>query len=226
MSPVDSSTTPPYAATKLNFIGKAHACCVVTFPRLLAHPPPTYASYQHFASIVGVVSKESSLLDSKWSPQLPVLGSLAHLGVSRGLRSHKRGSFWVVFSPPLTPPANPVKIFWSKMACTCVPHIVLHVSCRTRTSGGYFRPSEVRFRAKIPLSSHWFYNVKTQKTQFLQNSSWDKAEIENIHCPICTQPIPSSWQNALPPALATVEQRGGPFLKLWLGNDNVWEWRP
>ena len=36
--------------------------------------------------------------------------------------------------------------FWSKMACTGVPHIVLHVSCWTRTSGGYFRPSEVRFR--------------------------------------------------------------------------------
>ena len=34
------------------------------------------------------------------------------------------------------------------------------------------------------------------------------AEIENIHCPICTQPIPSSWQNALPPALATDERRG------------------
>ena len=34
------------------------------------------------------------------------------------------------------------------------------------------------------------------------------AEIENIHCPICTQPIPSSWQNGLPPALAKLEQRG------------------
>ena len=34
------------------------------------------------------------------------------------------------------------------------------------------------------------------------------AEIENIHCPICTQPIPSSWQNGLPPAFATLEQRG------------------
>ena len=34
------------------------------------------------------------------------------------------------------------------------------------------------------------------------------AEIENIHCPICTQPILSSWQNALPPALATDERRG------------------
>ena len=34
------------------------------------------------------------------------------------------------------------------------------------------------------------------------------AEIENIHCPICTQPIPSLWQNGLPPALATSVQRG------------------
>ena len=31
----------------------------------------------------------------------------------------------------------------------------------------------------------------------------------NIHFPICTQPIPSSWQNGLPPALATDERRGG-----------------
>ena len=48
------------------------------------------------------------------------------------------------------------------------------------------------------------------------------AEIENIHCPICTQPIPSSWQNGLPPALATSVQRGAypkvdlPTLKLVL----------
>merc|ERR1711902_223095 len=46
-------------------------------------------------------------------------------------------------------PANPVKFFWSKMAFTCGPHIVLHVSCRTRTSGGYLRPSEVRFRGYL-----------------------------------------------------------------------------
>ena len=39
------------------------------------------------------------------------------------------------------------------------------------------------------------------------------AEIENIHCPICTQPIPSSWQNGLPPALATSVQRGVYILK-------------
>ena len=35
------------------------------------------------------------------------------------------------------------------------------------------------------------------------------AEIENIHCPICTKPIPSSWQNGLSPALAKLEQRAG-----------------
>ena len=60
----------------------------------------------------------------------------------------------------------------------------------------------------IPLWSDWFYNVKTQKTLFLQNSQSEMAKIENIHCTICTQPISSSWQNALPPAFATLEQRG------------------
>ena len=64
------------------------------------------------------------------------------------------------------------------------------------------------FWAKIPLSSDWFYNVKTQKTLFLQNSQSEMAKIENIHCTICTQPISSSWQNALPPAFAPLEQRG------------------
>ena len=87
-----------------------------------------------------------------------------------------------LFWPSLTPPANPVKFFWSKMACTCVPHIVLHVSCRTRTSGGYFRPSEVRFRAKIPLSSHWFYNVKTQKTHFLKIPEWADFDLLESIC--------------------------------------------
>ena len=93
-----------------------------------------------------------------------------------------------LFWPSLTPPANPVKFFWSKMACTCVPHIVLHVSCRTRTSGGYFRPSEVRFRAKIPLSSHWFYNVKTQKTRFLKKGPIKLADFWYIHSLWCPPP--------------------------------------
>ena len=46
------------------------------------------------------------------------------------------------------------------------------------------------------------------------------AEIENIHCPICTQPIPSSWQNALPPALAIDERRG----VLLANHPNTWPW--
>ena len=96
----------------------------------------------------------------------------------------KNALFW----PSLTPPANPVKFFWSKMACTCGPHIVLHVSCRTRTSGGYFRPSEVRFRAKIPLSSHWFYNAKTQKTRFLKKPPIKLADFLYIHSLWCPQP--------------------------------------
>ena len=45
------------------------------------------------------------------------------------------GQYFDLFWPSLTPPANPVNFFWFKMACTCVPHIVLHVSCWTRTSG-------------------------------------------------------------------------------------------
>ena len=73
-----------------------------------------------------------------------------------------------LFWPSLTHPANLVKFFWSKMACTGVPHIVLRVSCGTRTSGGYFWPSEVRFRGILALSRDWFYNGKKQKCKFLK----------------------------------------------------------
>ena len=154
--------------------------------------PPTAPGW--FESLSGVLDPFRGLQRAPKPKTRPILGNIL-----------------TYFDLPWPPPAYPVKNFCLKMACTCVPHIVLHVSCQTRTSGGYFRPSEVRFRAKIPLSSHWFYNVKTQKTQFLQNRAWEMAEIENIHCPICTQPIPSSWQNALPPALATSVQRGAPY---------------
>ena len=36
------------------------------------------------------------------------------------------------------PPCRPGQFFWFKMVCTCVPHIVLHVSSSTSTSGGVF----------------------------------------------------------------------------------------
>ena len=94
-----------------------------------------------------------------WGDHLgSISGSWTHLGASWGLRSQKWGPYLAIFGPSLTPPANLVNFFWSKMACTGVPHIVLHVSCRTRTSGGYFWPSEVRFRGILALSSDWFYN--------------------------------------------------------------------
>ena len=56
-------------------------------------------------------------MDPKWSPQLPLIdfspfpGSLTHFGASRGLQSHKRGPFWAIFWPSLTPPANLVNFF-------------------------------------------------------------------------------------------------------------------
>ena len=108
----------------------------------------------------------------------PFPGSWTHLGASRGLRSQKRGPYLAIFGPSLTPPANPVKFFWSKMACTGVPHIVLHVSCRTRTSGGYFWPSEVRFRGILALSRDWFYNGKKQKCKFLKKPSWPDFQFQ------------------------------------------------
>ena len=54
----------------------------------------------------------------------------------------------------------------------------------------------------------WFYNVKTQKTRFLQNRSTEMAKIDNMHNTICLQLISSSGQIALPPAFARLEQRG------------------
>ena len=48
--------------------------------------------------------------------------------------------------------------------------MVLHVSCWTRTSGGHFRPSEVRFWGTLALLSDWFFNVRTQETFYLFRS--------------------------------------------------------
>ena len=133
-----------------------------------------------------------------------------------------------LFWPSLTPPANPVKFFWSKMACTCVPHIVLHVSCRTRTSGGYFRPSEVRFRAKIPLSSHWFYNVKTQKTHFLKIPEWADFDLLESNCrhiflhknqKIYHSGFSFSWY------IFSSHVCGSLFIRIWIKSDVKMLWR-
>ena len=97
------------------------------------------------------------LVNSWWSPQLPLIdlspfpGLLTHLGASKGLRGQKFriGFISKAHSGPYfdLPPANLAKLFWAEMACTGVKHIVLHVLCLTRTSGGYFRPSDL-FRQK------------------------------------------------------------------------------
>ena len=54
----------------------------------------------------------------------------------------------------------------------------------------------------------WSYNVKTQKTRFLQNRSTEMAKTENMHYTICLQLIYSSGQIGLPPTFASLEQRG------------------
>ena len=82
-------------------------------------------------------------------------GSLTHLGASRRLWGQKYIKARPILGHILTffdPPCQPGQFFWSKIACTGVPHIVLHVSCWTQTSWGYFRPSEVRFGPKYPYT--------------------------------------------------------------------------
>ena len=75
-----------------------------------------------------------------------------------------------LFWPSLTPPATPVKFFWSKMACTGVPHIVLHVSCWTRTSRGYFGPLRSDLRVFWPFWGTDFIMGKNQNGIFSQGA--------------------------------------------------------
>ena len=140
----------------------------------------------------------------KWSRRLIWVhfrSSLTHLGASRGLWSqniciylhifciyiYERGPFWDIFWPSLTPPIDPVNFFGSKMAWTCVLHIVLYVLCWTRVSGGYFRLSEIRFRGIFTLSGNWFYEyIKAQKTYFFQFSPTKLASflyMKSFLCP-------------------------------------------
>ena len=59
---------------------------------------------------------------------------------------------------------------------------------------------------------------KNTKNAFLQNRPTEMAKIENMHCTMWLQPISSSWQIGLPPAFASLEQRGALFRK---GKKNV-----
>ena len=93
----------------------------------------------------------------------------------RGQGRSKYGTFgsfqWemctnALFWPSLTPPANPVKFFWSKMVCTGVPHIVLHVSCQTRTSGGIFGPLKSDLGVFWPFRGTDFIMGKNKNANF------------------------------------------------------------
>ena len=101
----------------------------------------------------------------------------------------------VLYQGHLAPPANPVNIFWSKMACTGVQFMVLHVLCPTGTSKGYSRPSEVRFRAIFAVSGDLFYKAKTH---FLQKGPFPPTTdlAENLCVDSQTPPGPQSksWQ--------------------------------
>ena len=98
-----------------------------------------------------------------FTPRPPVKflwSKMAHTGVKSIRGDHLRfvsgvlgraskpnlGHFWGRFLPSL-PPANPIKILWSKMARRGVPHIVVHILCSTRTYCGHFRLSKVSFSA-------------------------------------------------------------------------------
>merc|ERR1711928_75213 len=105
-------------------------------------------------------------------------GPLTHLGASRRLRGQRYIEARFILGHILTffdPPCQPGQIFWSKIACTGVLHIVLHVSCGTRTSWGYFRPSEVRFRGILdpntPILSFWILNLHIIIGQFQKRST-------------------------------------------------------
>ena len=103
----------------------------------------------------------------KWSPNCPWL-----------IWVH----FWARLWPSLTPPGNPVKFFGPKwlVHCTGVPHIVLHVWCSTRISGGYFWPSEVKFRGILVLKGNLFYICKNTKNVFFSNLAQQNVLIFEI----------------------------------------------
>ena len=100
----------------------------------------------------------------------PFQGSFTHLGTSRGLRSQ---TFCICIylsedhsGPYFDLPCQPGQLFWSKMASTGVLHIVQHLLSSSRTSLGYFRPSEVRFSAILPFRT--IYSIRQKKAIFFK----------------------------------------------------------
>ena len=82
----------------------------------------------------------------------PFQGSLTHLGASGRLQSQIQAIPGQILTFP-DPPCQLGQLKWSKMACTGVPQIVLHISYSTRTYWGHFRPCKVSFSALAERSS-------------------------------------------------------------------------
>ena len=102
----------------------------------------------------------------------PLPGSLNPSGASGGLRSGAD------FDLPF-PPANVVKILWIEMACTGVPHIVLHISCSTRTFWGHFRPSKESWNCA--MQGHHELSGKSDENK----SFWPNQSALSIMIELC-----------------------------------------
>ena len=74
--------------------------------------------------------------------------------------------------------ASPLLSTWLRLTQSMVKPDWLQIQQTVLLSlGGYFWPSEVRFRGILALSRDWFYNGKKQKCKFLKKPSWPDFQI-------------------------------------------------
>ena len=105
------------------------------------------------------------------------------------------------------------------MACTGVPHIVLHVLCSTRTSGGYYKPSEIRFEGILALYLHKRNRRKGPKIPLNLTSEGLKypleVRVEHKTCStICGTPVQAIFdQKNLTHLGASRRLRGQKYIK-------------
>ena len=104
------------------------------------------------------------------------------------------------------------------MACTGVPHIVLHVLCSTRTSGGYYEPSEIRFEGILALYLYKRNRPKGPKIPLNLTSEGLKyppeVRVEHKTCSsICGTPV----QTIMDENLLTRLAGGSGKVKIWPG---------
>ena len=106
------------------------------------------------------------------------------------------------------------------MACTGVPHIVLHVLCSTRTSGGYYEPSEIRFEGILALYLYKRNRPKGPKIPLNLTSEGLKyppeVRVEHKTCStICGTPVDAILDRKI---LDHVGWGGSGKVKIWPGN--------